>query len=444
MTNRKNALIPAIQRQAQALQGLDAVEPIARRVGNASVVLLGEATHGTHEFYRLRAEISKRLIIHKGFDAVAIEADWPGALRASRYAHGGADAAPDADDALGGFERFPRWTWRNAEVRDWLNWLREYNDRVPDPLRKVSFFGLDLYSLNASVQAVLEHLERVDPAAARQARARYACFDGLLDDPQRYGHAAHFGLAEDCEREVVQQLLQLLKQAQGAVRHPSESSADELFYAAQNARVLRSAERYYRVMFGSHIESWNLRDRHMAETLQELRSYLSRQRGRAAKIIVWGHNSHIGDARATEMGERGELTLGQLVRKHRAAPDESFLLGFTTHSGTVAAASDWGEPVECKTVLPARDDSFEGLLHEAGLSLSLLPLHGELFYPLSAKRLERAIGVIYRPDSERLSHYFGASLSEQFDAVVHVDVSHAVTPLDPSTLWPEPISRTSP
>ena len=434
--NRKNALIPAIQRQAQALHGLDAVEPIARRVGNASVVLLGEATHGTHEFYRLRAEISKRLIVYKGFDAVAVEADWPDALQASRYAQGGADAAPDAEASLAGFERFPRWMWRNVEVREWLDWLREHNDRVRDPLRKVSFFGLDLYSLHTSVQAVLDYLERTDPVAARQARERYACFDGLLDDPQRYGYATRFGLAEDCEREVVQQLLQLLKQAQGAVRHPSESAADELFYAAQNARVVRNAERYYRVMFGSHVEAWNLRDRHMAETLHELRTYLSRQRGRAAKVIVWAHNSHIGDARATEMGERGELTLGQLVRKRRSAPDESFLLGFTTHSGTVAAASDWGEPVEGKTVLPARDDSFEGLLHDAGLRLSLLPLHGELFYPLSAKRLERAIGVIYRPESERLSHYFGASLSEQFDSVVHVDVSRAVTPLDPSTSWP--------
>lgn len=426
MTNRKNALIPAIQRQAQPLEDLSAVEPIVRRVGNASVVLLGEATHGTHEFYRLRAEVSKRLIVHKGFDAVAVDADWPEALQASRYVQG----TIHADAAQAGFVRFPRWVWRNAEMREWLQWLREHNDDVRDPLRKVSFFGLDLYSLRSSVQTVLDYLDRHDAAAARQARERYAWFDGMLEDPQRYGSATRLGLAEDCERELLQQLTQLLRQVQ--MRRPSDIAADELFYAAQNARLLRSAERYYRVMFGSHVESWNLRERHMAETLLELRSYLSRQRGRAAKVIVWAHNSHIGDARATEMGARGQLTLGQLVRKHRSAPDESFLLGFTTHSGTVAAATQWGGPVQRMTMLAAREDSYEGLLHEAGLSVSVLPLHGELFYPLSAKRLERAIGVIYRPESERMSHYFSASLAEQFDVVVHVDESCALQALDAS------------
>jgi erythromycin esterase-like protein len=436
MNQRKDPLLSMIQRHARELDGVRDVEPIARRVGNANLVLLGEATHGTHEFYRLRAEITKRLIVHKGFDAVAVEADWPDALQASRYAQGLSDAT-DAEQALAAFERFPRWMWRNVETRDWLQWLRAHNDRVPDPLRKVGFFGLDLYSLHASVQAVLAYFDEHDPSAARQARQRYACFDGLIHDPQRYGYAARFGLAEDCEREVLQQLTALLRQAHGAVNRRTATAADERFYAQQNARVVRSAERYYRVMFGSQTESWNLRDRHMAETLQELRGYLSRQRGRAAKVVVWAHNSHIGDARATEMGERGELNLGQLVRERRAAVDEVVVIGFTTYAGTVAAASDWGEPVERKTLKPANADSFEGLLHEAGLKTALLPLHGELLAPLSVQRLERAVGVIYRPDSERMSHYFHAALSGQFDAVVHVDRSKAVTPLDPSTLWPE-------
>jgi erythromycin esterase-like protein len=366
-----------------------------------------------------------------------VEADWPDALQASRYAQGLSDAR-NGTEALAGFTRFPQWMWRNTEVRDWLHWLREHNDRVRDPQRKVGFFGLDLYSLHTSVQAVLDYLDRTDPQAAQVARRRYACFDGLLEDPQRYGYETRFGLSEDCEREVVQQLAQLLKESHGMVTRRTATAADELFYAQQNARVVRNAERYYRVMFGGHTESWNLRERHMAETLHELRTYLSLQRGRAAKIVVWAHNSHIGDARATEPSEHGQLSLGQLVRERRTSLDEVVLLGFSTHRGTVAAASDWGEPVELKTVRPAREDSYEALFHQAELPLSLLPLHGELLAPLSRKRLERAIGVVYRPDTEHMSHYFGASLARQFDAVLHVDDSRALTPLDPPTHWPEP------
>jgi erythromycin esterase-like protein len=431
---KRSELLDRVAREARPLASIHDVDPILEQIGDASLVLLGEATHGSHEFYALRAELSRRLVAEKGFDAIAVEADWPDALRVTRHLMGQGRAS-DAHGALGSFERFPRWMWRNREVAEFVQALRRHNDRLAEDRPKVGFYGLDLYSLAGSIDAVIRYLQQVDPELAREAKGRYACFDHLAGDPQRYGYAARYGLTDGCEQEVVAQLQALLTQStQSLVLHDAPAE-DELFYAQQNARVVRDAERYYRVMFQAGPTSWNARDEHMADTLFALQRHLSERRGRPAKIVVWAHNSHIGDARATQFADEGQWNLGQLVRERQAHEGDSFLLGFTTHTGTVAAASDWDEPVEHKHVRLSRDDSIERLLHDAGLPLALVPLRGALKEPLSAPYLQRAIGVIYRPDTERWSHYFDAHLSGQFDAVVHIDRTHAVAPLDPSTLW---------
>lgn len=427
-----HARVPdVIRRHAQVLSEPLDWNGLLAQIGPARLVLMGEATHGTREFYRLRAELSQRLIVDKGFDAVAVEADWPSALRASRYAQGGGSDR-DALAALHGFERFPRWMWRNTEVSAWLDWLRERNMSVAEPSAQIGFFGLDLYSLRESMDAVLRYLAQADPDAAQRARARYACFDDLAHDPQAYGHAVHFDLRDDCRREAVQQLRELCGDSAKHLLDDGSAANDELFYAQQNARVVRNAEAYYRTMFDGRTDSWNLRDRHMADTLQALDAHLTQQRGRPARIIVWAHNSHIGDARATESAQRGQWNLGQLLRQETPA-GEIFLLGFTTHAGSVAAASDWDAPVTINRVLPSREDSIERLMHDSGMERFVLPVRyapEALRTVLRPQRLERAIGVVYRPDTERWSHYFAASLAGQFDALVHVDVTSAVQPLD--------------
>jgi erythromycin esterase-like protein len=402
-------------------------------VGDARVVLLGEASHGTHDFYRVRAEITKRLIREKGFGAVAVEADWPDAYRVNRYVRGRSTDL-DAADALGGFLRFPQWMWRNADVLDFVGWLRQYNDGRPDDPSRIGFYGLDLYSLHASMQAVLEYLRIVDPAAARRASQRYACFDHFGGDPQAYGYAATLGLTPSCETEVVGQLVELRAAAAEYARRDGRVAPDDLFFAAQNARVVTSAERYYRTMFQSHASSWNVRDQHMAETLEALVSFLDGER-EGAKIVVWAHNSHLGDARATEMSQRGELNLGQLARQRFGSQVVS--VGFTTYTGTVTAASDWNGHVERKLVRPGLAGSYEALFHECANPNFFLDLRSssEAAGVLAAPRLERAIGVIYRPDTERLSHYFGASLPRQFDAVLHYDRTRAVEPLERTPVW---------
>jgi erythromycin esterase-like protein len=433
------AIITALKREARPIGASEDVAYLLECIGDASIVLLGEATHGTREFYRLRAEISKRLIVEKGFDAIAVEADWPDALRVSRYVqHGGDDMS--ADGALSGYKRFPQWMWRNHEIVDLVNWLREHNAHVASSVRRVGFHGLDLYSLQQSMHAVIAYLEENDPEAAERARQRYACIDHLAEDPQRYGYATTFGMKEDCEREVVRQLMELTRQASEHLHGNDGQVPDELFYAQQNARVARNAESYYRSMFQSRDESWNVRDSHMAETLEALREHISQRTGRPGKIVVWAHNSHLGDARATEMGEHGQLNLGQLVRQ-RYRPDDTFLLGFTTHTGTVTAASDWDGPAELKQVVASRPDSVERLMHETavatGMAQFLLPIRGRdsVLARLPSRFLERAIGVIYRPESERHSHYFHADAAKQFDALIHVDRSTALRPLERSALW---------
>jgi erythromycin esterase-like protein len=431
-------IIEALKREARPFDGTD-FDYLLECIGDASIVLLGEATHGTREFYRLRAEISKRLIVEKGFDAIAVEADWPDALRVSRYVqHGGDDMT--AEGALGGYKRFPQWMWRNHEIVDLVNWLRAHNAHVASNVRRVGFHGLDLYSLQQSMHSVIAYLERADPEAAKRARERYSCIDHMAEDPQHYGYATTFGMKEDCEKEVVRQLTELTRQADLHLREMGGQVPDELFYAQQNARVARNAESYYRSMFQSRDESWNVRDSHMAETLEALREHISQRTGKPGKIVVWAHNSHLGDARATEMGRQGQLNLGQLVRE-RYRPEDSFLLGFTTHTGTVTAATDWDGPAELKKVVPSRPDSVERLMHDTstatGLGQFLLPLRGHhsVLARLPSRYLERAIGVIYRPDTERQSHYFRADVAKQFDALVHIDRSTALQPLERSALW---------
>lgn len=408
-------------------------DPLLDLVGDARLCLLGEATHGTHEFYRERAEITKRLIKEKGFSAVAVEADWPDAFRVNRYVRG-LSQDRDADEALSGFKRFPTWMWRNTVILDFVEWLRDYNRALPMKASRVGFYGLDLYSLYASIEAVLGYLQKVDPEAAKRARYRYSCFEHFSEDTQAYGYAANFGLIDSCEREVIGQLVELRRRAADYASRDGRVAQDEYFFAEQNARLVRNAERYYRTMFRGRVDSWNLRDRHMAETLEALVAHLIAQ-GQTGKVAGWEHNSHLGDARATYMADYGELNVGQLVRQRFG--DESVLVGFTTCLGSVTAASEWDGPAERKRVRPALADSYEALFHETGNADFLLTFRDNklLSDALREIRLERAIGVIYLPNSERQSHYFDARLSDQFDAVIHLDQTQALEPLERYALW---------
>jgi erythromycin esterase-like protein/predicted phosphoribosyltransferase len=416
--------------------GVPSEETLFGIVGDARLVLIGEASHGTHDFYAARAEMTRRLIERRGFCGVAVEADWPDAYRVNRYVRGRSRDAT-AEEAMGGFERFPTWMWRNTAVLDFVGWLRERNERIDDEARRAGFYGLDLYSMRRSMEEVVSYLERVDPTAAARARERYSCFDhaGADDDGQSYGFAAAFGAGQSCADEAVAQLVDLQRRAAEYARSDGLLAEDEQFYAERNAVVVRAAERYYRSMFEGRVSSWNLRDRHMAETLEALADHLGRRRGEPAKIVVWAHNSHLGDARATEMGVRGELNIGQLVRERHAG--ECRLIGFTTYTGTVTAADDWGAPAERKSVRPALPHSVEELFHQVGGKAFLLWFDPapQAARVLRSGRIERAIGVIYRPGTERQSHYFRARLADQFDAVIHIDETRAVEPLERTGRW---------
>jgi erythromycin esterase-like protein/predicted phosphoribosyltransferase len=425
--------------RAQALpveDGVPGAEDLFRLVGDAHFVLIGEGSHGTHEFYEARAAMTRRLVEERGFCAVVAEADWPDAYRVNRYVRGRSQDAT-AEEALRDFERFPTWMWRNTVVLDFVGWLREHNDRLGDDQRaKAGVYGFDLYSLHRSAQEVIAYLENIDPAAAARARERYSCFDhASADDGQSYGFAAAFGGGESCEQGSIQQLVELRRLAQERARSDGLLAEDEMFFVEQNALVVRNAEEYYRTMYGGRVSSWNLRDTHMVDTLDALTAHLSRQRGEPARVVVWAHNSHLGDARATEMGMRGELNVGQLVRERH--PGDCCSIGQTTYTGTVTAADDWGGPAERKWVRPGMPDSVEELFHAAGekgfmVAFDVAPRAAEV---LHAARLERAIGVIYRPDTERQSHYFRARVADQFDAVVHVDETRALEPLERTARW---------
>lgn len=419
--------------------GIPPKEALEEIIGDARFVLIGESSHGTHEFYEARAAITKWLIQEKGFCAIAAEADWPDAYRVNRYVRGlGDDTTPD--EALSGFERFPAWMWRNVVVRDFVDWLHIHNrHRREDAGRQTGFYGLDLYSLHRSMQEVIGYLDNVDPRAAARARARYACFDHTsADDGQAYGFAAAFGAGLSCERQAIEQLVEMQRNAMDYARRDGLLAEDEVFYAQQNAQTVRDAEVYYRAMFGGRVTSWNLRDQHMAQTLHALLAHLDRHHGpEPARIVVWAHNSHVGDARATEVGSDGQLTLGQLVREHYG--EDSRLIGFTTYQGTVTAASKWGGIAERKFVRPALNGSVEGLFHETGRPEFLVSaaISHAVSEPLDAVRLGRAIGVIYLPATERQSHYYHVRPGEQFDAIIHVDRTRALEPLEVTSSWSE-------
>ncbi|MGZ5337677.1 MAG: erythromycin esterase family protein [Solirubrobacterales bacterium] len=421
-----------IRREAHPLHGAaEDYDPLLESIGESSLVLIGEASHGTHEFYRERALITRRLIEEKGFTGVAVEADWPDAYRVNRYVRGARDDG-DAEEALRGFRRFPAWMWRNAEVLDFVGWLRDHNDRG-DPATAAGFYGLDLYSLYTSIEEVIAYLEKIDPPAAERARRRYACFEPFAGESQEYGRAAALGISESCRAGVVEQLVELHRNSVAYLRRDGLAAEDDQFYAEQNARLVANAEQYYRTMFATGASSWNLRDTHMADTLDSLLTHLER-RGERAKVVVWAHNSHIGDARRTEMGRRGELNLGQLARLRH--PDAASLVGFTTHRGTVTAASAWDAPAERKRVRAALPGSYEDLFHGVGEARFLLRFaRGEAASALREPRLERAIGVIYRPETERQSHYFNSQIGSQFDAVIHIDETRAVEPLERTAGW---------
>jgi erythromycin esterase-like protein len=407
-------------------------------VGDADFVLLGDATHGSHELYLERARITRRLIAECGFRAVVVEADWPDARRVNDYVAGvGLDA--DATSALGDFTRFPHWLWRNTVVRDFVEWLREHNTSRPSE-RQAGFYGLDLYSLTASIDAVVSYLDRTDPQAAERARARYACFDHVGSRGQLYAEAVADDPTGSCEEQVVEQVMEMLgarigpagerRTADGRGRAGGPGAiVDEAFNASQNARLVRDAERYSRALWDGRTTSWNLRDEHMADTVDALALHLG-DPVRPARIVVWAHNSHLGDARASEMAERGEHSVCGLLRDRH--PGRVAAIGLSTATGTVTAAEHWGGPPQTMALRPPLEGSVERLLHQVGGGGPLLVPLGErqIDDRLRETRLERAVGAVYRPTAEIFCHYMRVRPAERFDALIHVDETHALRPLD--------------
>ena len=422
-------------------QGAAIVRSAARHISNpndydslvdiaasAQCVLIGEASHGTHEFYATRADLTRSLVAEKGFRAIALEADWPDTFRVHRFVTG-REQAKNAEEALRDFRRFPAWMWRNTVMVEFVAWLREWNARNQNA---AGIYGMDLYSMHRSIESVLEYLDKNDPSAARRARDRYACFEHFSVEPQLYGQATVIRGKEPCEDEVIEQLVEIRRKYREFISRNGHIAEEEFFSAEQNARLVMNAERYYRAMFHGRDESWNLRDSHMFETLNELFAHLD---SGSAKIVVWAHNSHLGDARATEMSARGELNVGQLVRERFGR--RAYAIGFSTYSGTVTAASDWGGPAERKRVRAGLRGSYEELFHATGIPAFWLSLgeQNESTTLLMNERLQRAIGVIYRPETERFSHYFESRLPEQFDAIIHFDQTRALEPLERTSEW---------
>jgi erythromycin esterase-like protein len=418
---RPSSIEERIGEAAEHLSGLDddAFAQPFDRFADARVVLLGEASHGTSEFYRARAAITRRLIERHGFNIVAVEADWPDAANIDRYVR----HREQREGEEGAFQRFPTWMWRNTDVDAFVRWLRGHNQGRPLDER-AGFYGLDLYNLGGSIRAVIDYLDDVDPPAARLARERYGCLQPWSRDPALYGRLAITEGYARCEDDVVAMLRELNRKRLDYVAHDGEEWLD----AAANARLVANAEQYYRVMYHGAADSWNLRDTHMYETLCQLLD----AKGESSKAVVWAHNSHIGNAAYTEMGQvREELNIGQLVKERFG--DQARAIGFGTHTGTVAAATDWDGEMEVKTVKPSLPGSYERLSHDSGARRFLLDLregeHAELREELMEPRLQRFIGVIYRPETERWSHYSEAILPKQFDGWVWFDETSAVTPL---------------
>lgn len=425
-------LVELIRQRAAALPPVDDPEfaELFDRFADARVVLIGEASHGTSEFYRARAAITRRLVERHGFNIIAVEADWPDAAKIDRYTR-----HQDPSTWIErGFKRFPTWMWRNQDVADFAAWLRMHNESLT-PEQRVEFRGLDVYSLGTSIREVLDYLDRVDPLAASAARRRYGCLSPWHEEPATYGRKVMLG-EPSCEDQVVEQLRVLLDQQLDYL----DRDGGSFFNAERNARVVLAAEQYYRAMYRGSTESWNLRDRHMFDTLRALLEH----RGDEAKAVVWAHNSHIGNAASTSMGWSGEFNIGELCRT--AFGRDAVLIGMATDRGEVAAADDWDEPMQVKQIRPSRPDSWEQLFLRAGIPSSLTCWRddAELRLALARPRLERAIGVIYRPTTERQSHYFQAILSEQFDALIWLEQTSAVTPIGPQQIDDQIVPDTYP
>jgi erythromycin esterase-like protein len=410
----------AIRSIARPIYGEAELDVLVEIIGDARLVVLGAASQGSHELHDLRASITRRLIARHGFAAVAIEADWADALRVDRYIRQFGDDESSAD-ALGGFERFPRWMWRNTDIVRFVDWLYSANaTRRRDD--RAGFYGLDLYSLHASIHALVAFLDHDDPIAARIARERYACFDHAGGDPEVFAMLAE-RTGRDCEDELVAQLVEM--QLRRAARSGRTPSGPAWFHAMQDAHVIRDAESYYRGMFAPRELAWNLRDTHFANAID----LLAQQLGSPARIVVWAHDAHAGDARATELGRGGRLTLGQLLRQRHDG--EVALVGFTTHEGTVACARTWGASLVRERVRPALPGSWEELFHAAEIPRFMVTAEAlRRTIGDAVTRLHRAIGVVYRPATERASHYYASRIAEQYDVIVHVDRTRAVEPLD--------------
>ncbi len=407
-------------------------DSLLEAVKGAECVLIGESTHGTHEFYQIRADITKYLIRKQGFNAIAVEGDWPDTYRINRYVKGD-NTIKNSIDALEGFKRFPTWMWRNKVVVEFIDWLYDYNLNIRDP-EKVGFYGLDLYSLNASIEAIIKYLEKEDVEAAARAKQRYSCFDPFKEELQHYGFSVVFGMAKSCENAVIDQLADLNKNAYFYLKK-NGLKEDEFFHTEQNAHLVKNAEKYYRSMFISSESSWNIRDTHMAETLDRLVNHLTKKLQKRAKMVIWAHNSHIGDARATESGTQGQLNIGQLARERYG--NKAALIGFLTNSGTVTAASAWDGVAERKIIRPALQNSYEHFFHNLNIPTFIISFkdNEKINRYIPNNLLERAIGVIYLPKTERTSHYFYANLSKQFDVVIYLDNTTAITPLETTAVW---------
>jgi erythromycin esterase-like protein len=407
-------------------------DKLMEHIDDGPIVMLGEASHGTQEFYHARAEITKRLITEKGFKSVAIEGDFPDTFRVNRYVNFQSDDE-SSNQSLGDFKRFPAWMWRNEEMVSFVDWMRQHNKDLSSQER-ANIFGLDVYSLHKSIAVVIAQLEKIDPEAAKKAKEHYLCFD-VYQDPQEYGYYAAMFPDNACRESAIKQLIELRKKDAEFFRYDNLNPEEEKFYIEQNALVIKNAEEYYRSLFGGTNElPWNIRDHHMMETILAIKDY-NRATDRSEKIVIWAHNSHLGDSKATQMASYGEINLGHLMKEQYGA--QAVSIGFTTYTGTVSAASAWDGEVQRKKVRPAIDGSIESFFHSFALNaFMVIPCNDpDVYAYLNKKHLQRAIGVIYLPESELQSHYFYAQLAEQFDVVIHYDTTNAVIPLEPSTRW---------
>jgi erythromycin esterase len=413
------ALLDEVRSLARPLRSAGDLDPLLDQIGDGRLVLLGEASHGTHEYYTWRAALSRRLVEENGFSFLAVEGDWPDCYAVNRFVKGLPDSGGDAREVLQAFQRWPTWMWANEEVADLVNWLRRHNDRQPRG-RKVGFYGLDVYSLWDSLYQVMGYLRKHDPEALPAARRAFRCFEPYGEDAQEYARATRW-VGETCEDEVVA----LLRAVHGRARNYPGDGREAHFNAEQNALVLKNAEAYYRAMVRGGPGSWNIRDHHMAETLDRLLAH----HGTAAKAIVWEHNTHIGDARYTDMADDGMVNVGQLAReRHRA--DGVVLVGFGSHRGTVVAGQEWDAPWEQMELPPAREASWEDVLHQAGPGDKLLLFDGRArTESLTAWRGHRAVGVVYRPRYERWGNYVPTVLPRRYDAFLYLDKTEALHPL---------------